>query len=194
MHLLSRLLVSIFLLLAVSAQAQEEPNADLLNQNYSGKQSADWEKIQLELSTAKGKLEAQTSLVKNLIEAKNSLKGKVLDLKLVELKTEYQKLQKYTEEYNRINQEYLTKFPERGTKAHRTYRRMRTKSLQAIESELTVQGRVNRLHSKILMQYPKSKAAAKKPAATLISRDATATEGLKATEKNAVTEQIQLKK
>ncbi len=194
MRLRNSLLISTFLLLTVPALAQEEPNAAFTNKDYSGKQSADWEKIQLELSTVKGKLESQTSLVKNLIEAKNSLKGEALDLKLDELKTEYQKLQKYTEEYNRMNQEYLTKFPERGTKVHRTYKRLKTKSLQAIENEMTVQGRVNRLHSKILTQYPKSKATTKKPAATLKSQDATVNESLKGTEKNDVTEQIQLKK
>ena len=190
----SCLLISTFLFLSLPAFAQEEPSAAFTNKDYSGKQSADWEKIQLELSTVKGKLESQTSLVKNLIEAKNSLKGEALDLKLDELKTEYQKLQKYTEEYNRMNQEYLTKFPERGTKVHRTYKRLKTKSLQAIENEMTVQGRVNRLHSKILSQYPKSKAAAKKPTTTLKSRDATVNESLKSSEKNEVTEQIQLKK
>lgn len=194
MHWRSCLLIGTFLLLIVPALAQEEPSAALLNEDYSGKQSADWEKIQLELSTVKGKLESQTSVVKNLIEAKNSLKGVALDLKLDELKTEYHKLKKYTEDYNRMNQEYLTKFPERGTKVHRTYKRLKTKSLQAIENEMTVQGRVNRLHSKILTQYPRSKAVAKKPATLIKSHDATVNESLKSTEKNEVTEQIQLKK
>lgn len=188
------LLFNIFLFLTVPSFAQEEPNSAYLNKDYSGKQSAEWEKIQLELSTVKGKLEAQTTLVKNLIEAKNSLKGEALDLKLDELKTEYQKLRKYSEDYNRMNQEYLTKFPERGTKVRRTYKRLKTKSLQALENEMTVQGRVNRLHAKILTQYPKPKVTAKKPKATLKSRDATANESLKAPEKDDVTEQIQLKK
>lgn len=183
------LLFSTFLFLTMSAFSQEEPNPAELNKDYSGKQSAEWEKIQLELSTVKGKLEAQTTLVKNLIEAKNSLKGEALDKKLDELKTEYAKLQKYTQEYNRMNQEYLTKFPERGTKVPRTYKRLKAKSLQALENEMTVQGRVNRLHSKILSQYPKTKVTVKKSNAAPASGDS-----LKPTEKNDVTDQIQLKK
>lgn len=194
MHWRSYLLLCTSLFLMAPSFAQEEPNSAYLNKDYSGKQSGEWEKIQLELGTRKGKLEAQITLVKNLIESKNSLKGEALDLKLGELKSEYQKLRKYTEDYNRMNQEYLTKFPERGTKVHRTYKRVKMKSLQALENEMTVQGRVNRLHSKILTQYPKSKAAAKKPITILKSHDATASESGKTVEKDNVTEQIQLKK
>lgn len=194
MHWHSALLIGIFLFVTVPSVAQEESNSATINQDYSGKQSGEWEKIQLELSTVKGKLESQAVIVKNLIEAKNSLKGEALDLKLEELKIEYQKLKKYTEDYNRMNQEYLTKFPERGTKVHRTYKRLKTKSLQALENEMTVQGRVNRLHSKILTQYPKSIVIAKKSKVSKKSDDATANENSKAIQKDEVTEQIQLKK
>ena len=182
------------LFLGAPAFAQVEPNPTQLNEDYSGKQSAEWEKIQLDLGAVKGKLEAQTSLVMTLIEAKNSLKGEALDSKLDELKTEYQKLQKITESYNRMNQEYLTKFPERGIKDRRTYRRLKTKSLQAIENEMTIQGRVNRLHTKILSQYPKTKIPVKKTIVVVKSQDATKVDSQKAPEKNDVTEQIKLKK
>lgn len=192
MHCRNYLLFILSLLLAAVAFSQEEPNPNSLNEDYSGKQSTEWEKIQQDLVTVKGKLEAQTSMVLSLIEAKNSLKGKALDGKLDELKIEHQKLQKYTEEYNRKNHEYLTKFPERGIKDRRTYRRLKAKSLQAFENEMTIQGRVNRLHAKILSQYPKKKTEIK--SLVLKSQDATKVDSLRAPEKSDVTDQIQFKK
>ena len=65
-------------------------------------------------------------------------------------------LEKMVDEYNELNLEYLTKFPERGIKEKRIYTRVKSKSLQAFEVDQTLQGRVNKLQSKILTQYPKS--------------------------------------
>lgn len=175
----------------VLAQHAEEPAAaSNAEKDYSGKQSLEWEKAQAELGTIKGKLDAQTGIVKGLLEKKSELKGEALDQNLDELKKEYQKLLQYTDEFNKLNMEYQTKYPERGTKEARIYKRIKPKSLQAMENEMTIQGRVNRLHSKILNQYPKNIQPVKKKKLIKRSDDKTDSENTKKPDEVDVTDQI----
>lgn len=156
----------IFVLLnAVNAQEHGAPKkeekpaegaATTLNQDYSGKQNQDWEKAQAKLGAAKGKMDAQMALLQSLIADKERLKGKERADKVEELKSEHIKLRKYIEEYNELNDEFLTKFPEKGIKQSRIYKRVKPKTLKAYEEDMTVHGRVNKLHSKIMKQYPKT--------------------------------------
>lgn len=183
-----KITILLFILVGAGPVFPQDDRAASNTKDFSGKQSSEWEKIQLDLGALKGKLEAQTSIVKNLIEAKNHLKGEALDMKLEELKREYQKLRRLTGEYNLKNQEYLTKFPERGTKETRIYNRIKPKSLQALENELTIQGRVNRLHLKIQSQYPNTQTVKSKVRLKSVSQDDT-----KATSQD-VTDQILIKK
>ncbi len=182
--------------LILPARAAEDANdsSKTLQGDFSGNQNLEWEKIQQDLSNVKGKLESQTSLVKSLIESKNQLKGEALDQKLDELKSEFQKLQILTDRYNKINQDYLTKFPERGSREARLYKRIKIKSLQALENEMTIQGRVNRLHSKILSQYPGSVPNAKKVQIRQKSKEVIGSEVSKDPSGTDVTEQIKLNK
>ena len=131
-------------------------------------------------------------LVGSLIAGKNQLSGEALALKMEELKKEYRKLETLTDEYNRLNLEYLTKFPERGTKEKRIYKRIKPKSLQALEEDLTVQGRVNRLQNKILNQYPNANATGKKK--KIKPEKKSEVENSKKPDLNDVTEQIIFKK
>lgn len=137
---------------------------------YSGKQSQEWEKIQNQLGALKTKVDAQETVVQGLIEQKSALRGQALTDKVEELKTQYAKLRKLTDDYNELHEEYLTRFPERGLKEPRVYTRARAKSLQSYEDDQSLSGRVRSVHRKILKQYPKSRAEAdaekaKRPAA-----------------------------
>jgi hypothetical protein len=141
----------------VTAFAETSQQAtDIKDKEYSGKQNQDWELKQTKLGAKKSKLDAQENLIKTLIAEKLNLTGDALAVKIEQLKTEHIKLEQMIDEYNELNLEYLTKFPERGIKEKRIYTRMKTKSLQAFEADQTLQGRVNKLQSKILTQYPKS--------------------------------------
>lgn len=124
---------------------------------YSGHQTQDWEKVQGRLTTLKAKVDAQEVLVKNLAAEKTKLQGQALVTKVEELKKEYATLRTVTAEYNQLNEEYLTKYPERGLKEKRIYPRIETKSLDAYENDMSVSGRVNRVHKKILQKYSRSK-------------------------------------
>lgn len=180
------------LLTSTLVMAKEKVPQVVEDKEYSGKQNSDWEKTQADLGTIRGKLESQEALVANLIAGKNQLNGEALALKMEELKKEYRKLETLTEEYNRLNLQYLTKFPERGVKEKRIYKRIKTKSLQAFEEDLTVQGRVNRLQNKILNQYPNANATDKKKKTK--PEEKGEIENSKKSDVNEVTEQIIFKK
>ncbi|MBY0554464.1 hypothetical protein K2P97_08045 [bacterium] len=110
----------------------------------------------------KSKLDTQEAVIKALIAEKSELSGEAQTAKMEQLKLAHSKFETMVNEYNELNLEYQTKFPERGIKEKRIYTRMKSKSLQAFEEDQTIQGRVNKLNSKIQTQYPKAALELKK--------------------------------
>lgn len=149
-----------FAIVSVNASAQKQ-NADeqkaaeeLKNKNFSGKQNLEWEKIQTKLGALKGKLDSQENVVKAMLSEKNSLAGEDQQKRLELLKEEHARYKKMLEEYNELNNEFLTKFPEKGIKELRLYSRQKSKTLESLGREITVQERAEILHEKIMKQYP----------------------------------------
>ena len=132
---------------------------------YSGKQNQDWEKVQTQLGAAKAKLVAQEALVQKLAEEKAALHGEAQVAKIEELKTEDAKLATMTTAYNKLNEDYLTKYPEKGRKEPRVYKRVEQKPLHAYDNNQSLQGRVKHLQKKILQQYSAAPAAKSPPSA-----------------------------
>lgn len=189
-----KIIFSILLLLASGAVAQnqsEEPLGDA--KEYSGKQSQDWEKIQTKLGTMKSKLDTQENVIKNLIAEKSALSGEAQAVKMEQLKLEHNKFEAMVNEYNKLNLEYQTKFPERGIKEKRIYNRMKSKSLQSFEDDQTIQGRVNKLNSKIISQYPKSVMETKKKKLKKSEAAQEAAQEVELKKEKDVTDQIILK-
>lgn len=153
--------------------SSEEVTAD--SAAYSGKQNQDWERIQAQLSEKKAQLDTQENLIKTLLAEKSVLRGAALSEKVTQIKTEHQRFERLSNEYNKLNEEYHTKFPERGLKEKRVYTRPPVKSLRAIEEDLSVQGRVKKVHKKVLSQYAKGQEKRKKTPQTseLVSSDET---------------------
>ncbi len=162
--------------LSANARAQDENReAFPADQQYSGKQSLEWEKIQNKLMSLKTKVDTQHGIIENLLAEKAHLTGEAQSAKAAELRAEYARLEKLTADYNTLNDEFKTRFPEKGIKESRTYRRIKLKTLDTLESELTLQGRVEKLHTKVLSQYPKSRKPENKKSktATVVSGDIT---------------------
>ena len=142
---------------AEKTEEKTEGTHSLEAQNYSGTQSFEWEKIQVKLSSLKGKLEAEEAVVKGMILEKSHMHGgPELSHKIEELKKEHSKLEKLARDYDSLNQEFQGKFPEKGLKETRIYKRAEVSSPQAATEDLSLQGRINRLQTLILKQYPKS--------------------------------------
>lgn len=137
------------------AEGGETPASQ--NKDYSGSQSDEWEKVQTDLTARRGKIEVQESAIKTLLQQKVGLKGEQLSTKVEELKKEHAKLEQMTSEYNKLEEQYETRFPERGLKEPRIYVRRSIKSLETMEGELSLDDRVKRVQSKVLSQYTRSK-------------------------------------
>lgn len=148
----------LFLILALPfvAFAQHSSENAPEQQSYSGKQDQKWEAVQAEVMALKGKMEMQATVVQNLIAEKDSLTGDKLQQKLDQIKTEHKKYERLVVDYNSKNEEFMTRYPERGLKEKRIYKRAKVKSLDSFEDDVTVRGRMNKLHKKVLRQYPRA--------------------------------------
>lgn len=128
--------------------------------NFSGKQTQQWSEVQAKLSALKSKVEAQENLVKSLtVDSTGSAteSREALAARIEQLKKEHQKLQALTAEYNKMNLEYETKFPERGLKESRIYKRFDPQTVQPDKSVTSgYEERLQQLQNKIMRQYPKA--------------------------------------
>ena len=176
------------LLINVVFAQEKKQNQENVYEVYSGKQDQNWEVVQQELAASKAKLDTQAVLVQNLISEKNKLKGEALTLKIEEIKIEHHKYEKMVFDYNKLNEEYLTKYPERGLKEKRIYKRVKIKSLDSFEDDISIRGKMNKLHKKIKRQYPK--VFADKKLNSIETKSTSATE----TSKDNVTQPIKFKK
>lgn len=170
------------------ALSQEQKPESAAPEKYSGKQDQSWEIVQNELAASKTKMDAQFAVVNNLIAEKSNLKGEELTAKMADIKKQHQKYEQMVVEYNKKNDEFLTRYPERGLKEKRIYKRVKIKSLESFEDDFTFRGRMNKLHKKVLSQYPKSSGADQNN-----NKSNTKADNAGESQKN-VTDQIQFKK
>jgi leucyl aminopeptidase (aminopeptidase T) len=155
---LRRLVLLVMILCTVLTTVAEEgkKKEGAVAETYSGKQDQSWEVVQSELAALKTKMDVQFVLVNNLVAEKSNLKGEELSAKMAEVKKQHQKYEQLVVEYNKKNDEFMTRYPERGLKEKRIYKRVKIKSLDSFEDDFTFRGRMNKLHKKVLSQYPKS--------------------------------------
>ena len=173
--------------MAQEGKPEAKPGVEA-QEKYSGKQDQSWELVQNELAASKTKMDAQFAVVNNLVAEKSSLKGEELAAKMAEIKKQHQKYEQMAVEYNKKNDEFLTRYPERGLKEKRIYKRVKIKSLDSFEDDFTFRGRMNKLHKKVLSQYPKSSGQNQNN-----NKSNTKADSVDQSQKN-VTDQIQFKK
>ncbi len=155
-------LVKFFLpyLFIINFAIAEDGETIIQSDKYSGKQTQDWADVQKRLAEKKAKLDTQTKLVEYMIIDISHMPQSEKMKKNPDLQIEHQKLQKLVAEYNQLSTDYETKFPERGVKESRIYKRVDNKSIEGIENELTLEGRLTNLHNKVIRQYPRSAQSA----------------------------------
>lgn len=150
-------LTGLFIYFSTAVSAQEKAQVTVVEGPHSGKQDHHWEVVQNDLAAAKTKLDAQAAVLGVLISEKSTLSGDALLAKIEEIKTQHKKYEQMVVDYNKQNDDYLTKYPERGVKEKRIYRRVKMKTLESFEDDVSVRGRMNKLHNKVLRQYPRAK-------------------------------------
>lgn len=167
---------------AASSGGEHGSGAAAVEADYSGKQSQEWSEVQAKLGALKSKVEAQEALVNSLIaetggghggghgaapsggghEAPSSgghgSGGSAggMNERIEQLKKEHQKLQTMIVEYNKMNASYETRFPEKGLKESRIYRRADPQAAITEAGSANYEERIQRLQGKIMRQYPKS--------------------------------------
>jgi hypothetical protein len=135
-------------------EARAEGTANSAEVEYSGKQSQEWSEVQAKLAALKGKVDSQEAVVKALIAEKEHLTGTDLNAKIEQLKVENHKWQALNIEFKKLRLEYETKFPEKGLKGSRIYKRIDPQSVEVVDDDLSFDGRLQSLHKKIIQQYP----------------------------------------
>ena len=140
------------IILANSEPAHEKPPED-----FSGAQSDQWSKIQTQLGQLKGKLDNQEKVVTELLKAKRSVEGAITPAEIDNISKQHEKLAELTKDYNKLLEEFLFRFPEKGQAANRKYIRHENQSLDEMEKNLSLEGRLKRLQKKIKAQYDPDK-------------------------------------
>jgi hypothetical protein len=135
-------------------QKESQEGAAPANENYSGKQDQHWEIVQTELGALKSKVDAQAVVVEGLMAQKSLVKGEELSVLAENIKQQHRKYEDLVLDYNKKNDEFLTRYPERGLKEKRVYKRVKMKSLNNFEADVSMKARMRRLHDKVLKQYP----------------------------------------
>lgn len=153
-----KLIILLIGLLSLRALANEHEEsregAAPANENYSGKQDQHWEVVQTELGALKSKVDAQAVVVEGLMAQKSQVKGDELSALAENIKLQHRKYEDLVLDYNKKNDEFLTRYPERGLKEKRVYKRVKMKSLNNFEADVSMKARMRRLHDKVLKQYP----------------------------------------
>lgn len=120
----------------------------------SGRQSMEWVDLVNKVSAAKAKVEAQRSVMVHLLEQKKSIdKQEALSKHVAVMTEENKKLHKMIDEYEEQRNLLQYRFPEKGIKELRKYERVEKKSLEEFETELSVEGQLQKTVSKMKKQF-----------------------------------------
>lgn len=130
-------------------------NEEVVSTSFSGKQNEEWMQVQSQLTTIKGKAENQQKLVEDLIQKKELATGKGQAAIIEELKKAHIELIRVVDQYNLINTNFQTKFPEKGGSLGRIYKRIDPSTIETIENKMTLEGRLQKLDQTIQKQYSK---------------------------------------
>lgn len=160
MPLVNKMIGLLFLfssgVMASEKAAPEAVHGAAAEKEYSGKQTQEWSEVQTKLSALKGKVDAQENIVKALIHEKKPGSDAEVATRIELLKKEHAKLQSLIADYNKMSASYETRFPEKGLKESRIYRRVDPQAIQLDETASTYEERLRILQNKIMRQYPKA--------------------------------------
>lgn len=122
----------------------------------------EWVMIEAKIATLESKIGAKEENIKRIIEEKKKIsddspKAKELIDALI---SEHNEMRKYVSDYEKQRTLLKFRFPERGIKADRKYQRKEMKSLEAMEDEFSLEGKLNKNIRKMRRQFPKANQVA----------------------------------
>ncbi len=127
------------------------------------KKNPEWMDLNTQLQTLKTKVEMSEGSIKKMIEEKNQTHDEKQSAEIIKnLIKEHRDLTKTVEEYEQRRNQLKYRFPEAGLNDEREYERMEVRSLQEMENEFTIEGRLKKTFNRVKQQYPKSYEAVQK--------------------------------
>ncbi len=123
--------------------------------NVEKKDLPEWVAIQTQVSALNARIEQKREAIARLIAEKHDLPASSPEIKSVidQMVSEHKEMLKLTEEFQKKLTIFKFRYPEKGTKESRKYGSVEVKSLDQMEQELGIDGRLNRNSKKIRSQY-----------------------------------------
>ena len=160
-------LILVILSFSLNVFANEAPPAAVggkgeAKQPGDDKGLPEWVMIEAQIATLESKIGAKEENIKKIIEEKKKIsddspKAKELIDALI---SEHNEMKKYVSDYEKQRTLLKFRFPERGIKADRKYQRKEMKSLEAMEDEFSLEGKLNKNIRKMRRQFPKANQVA----------------------------------
>jgi len=125
------------------------------------KELPEWVEIQTQISTLDSRIIQKKETIAHLIEEKQHLAGDNPHVKEIidDMVSNYKEMRKLQEDFEKKMIIYKFRYPERGAKEDRKYGPIEIKSLEQMEQELGLEGRLNRNIKKMRTQYQSSDSA-----------------------------------
>ena len=122
--------------------------------------------LQAKLQSLKTKIAAKKDILKKLVEEKQTSKDEKASFEVFnQMKTEYKDLQASIKDYDENLSLLNYRYPEKGLNKERKYERIEIKSLDEMESEFSLQGKIKKTMARVRQQFPLKKGQKIYPAA-----------------------------
>lgn len=157
------LLVSVSLssLVALSSEEKKkEPEGEKKEEAKAEPKAEGWAEVVARVQGLKAKVDNHEKTIKGLVEQKSLLKeGPQLNEVIRQLVAAHKAYLIDLKEYDKERAYLMYRFPERGVKNQRNYERVEAKTLEEMESSMSLEGRVGNAMKKMRKQFPQDEAA-----------------------------------
>lgn len=151
------LLISLFGVMIDSSRANEAAKpAEAAQDVDKGQQqrNKEWMELTSQISGLKNKIKSKEESIKEIIKHKHHAKSKAeAEHAVNNLKEEHKELMKLEEEYNQNIQLMKYRYPDVGLTEKRKYERVKVKSLEDYEEQMTLEGKIKQSVQKIQEHY-----------------------------------------
>ncbi|MGZ3742321.1 MAG: hypothetical protein ACXWRE_00925 [Pseudobdellovibrionaceae bacterium] len=159
------LVLNMFLTISVFANEAKEEKKESAGAAEAGagesnvtepqkKQMNEATELQARVQALRAKVKSKEEIINKLIEDKNHTKDpeKVKEI-ISEIVTEHKEMSKMVEEYEQNRSLLRYRYPEKGYAGTRSYERMEVKPLEQMESQMSIEAKLNRNLRTIHSQY-----------------------------------------
>ena len=162
--LLFSALLILFKIEKISAQEKEAaPAAETKVKEEKGPTHQEILNLQARLQGLKATIKSKSEQLKKLISEKQGLKDEKKSVEIFNsMKAEYKDLQVAIKEYDEQLSILNYRYPEKGLNKERKYERIEVKTLDQIESEFSLEGKVKKTMNLVRQQFPEKNGTSKK--------------------------------